>query len=126
MGLAVARKTSRLPRDCVDARNVVVAAAETCFARFGVARTTMEDIAQVMNVSRTKLYRVFPDRQSVIMAVVAAHARSFGMRASRYIARQATVDRKIVDGLLYVVDQGRIDPYVRLLIDPGSGGLSGP
>jgi AcrR family transcriptional regulator len=119
----VRRKSPRLSADPDAARKLLLSAAEQCFERYGVAKTTMDDIAKAGGVSRPTLYRYFSDRESIILAVVAARSRLLGAAAVRYIARQPTLEAKLVDGLLYIVDRGRKDPYVRLLVSPEAAGL---
>ncbi|GAA3232981.1 TetR/AcrR family transcriptional regulator [Actinocorallia longicatena] len=48
----------------------IVDAAEECFTRFGVAKTTVEDVAQAAGMSRATLYRNFAGgRDELILAV---------------------------------------------------------
>ena len=41
-------------------RDRVLAAAYECVARFGIAKTTVEDVVKESGVSRATVYRVFP------------------------------------------------------------------
>src|SRR3546814_9749490 len=50
---------SDAPSSVDDARDRLIDAAETCFTRFGVAKTTLEDIATEAGVSRATVYRYF-------------------------------------------------------------------
>ncbi|MCL6451972.1 MAG: TetR/AcrR family transcriptional regulator, partial [Acetobacteraceae bacterium] len=38
----------------------ILEAAYVCVARFGLAKTTIEDVAKVAGVSRASVYRAFP------------------------------------------------------------------
>jgi len=42
-------------------------AAEACFDKYGIAKTTMDDIAKEAGVSRPTLYRWFPTREASSM-----------------------------------------------------------
>jgi AcrR family transcriptional regulator len=55
----------------VEAR--VVAAALVCIARWGVAKTTADDIAREAGVSRATLYRAFPGGRDVVLGAVLRH-----------------------------------------------------
>ncbi|MFZ0713475.1 helix-turn-helix domain-containing protein, partial [Mycobacterium sp.] len=39
-----------------DPRSIILAAAERCFARFGIMKTKMEDVAREANLSRATVY----------------------------------------------------------------------
>lgn len=57
----------------VDAR--VTAAALECFGRFGIAKTTMEDVARRAGISRATLYRQVQSRDDLVHATIRAEAR---------------------------------------------------
>ena len=48
--------------DAAELTERVLAAAGRCFQRFGIAKTTMADIAKASGVSRATVYRYFADR----------------------------------------------------------------
>ena len=56
------------PRIAVDAR--VVEAALACFARWGVAKTTLDDIAREAGCSRATVYRLFPGGKEAVLEAV--------------------------------------------------------
>lgn len=49
----------------------VVEAALRCIARWGVAKTTLDDVAREAGISRASVYRVFPGGKDGLMATVA-------------------------------------------------------
>jgi AcrR family transcriptional regulator len=53
-----------------DRRLSVIKAGARCFDQFGVAKTSMQDIAETAGITRQALYRIFPDRQAVVDAVL--------------------------------------------------------
>jgi AcrR family transcriptional regulator len=93
-------------------------AAEECFDRYGVAKTTMDDIAKTAGVSRPTVYRHFDDRDSLVLAVVMRRSRQLIDRAQKFIRQQKSFEDQLVEGLLYLVEKGRKDPFVRLLVSP--------
>lgn len=56
----------------VEADDIIVAAALTVMARFGLAKLTLEDVAKEAGCSRATLYRRFPGKPAILGAVVAA------------------------------------------------------
>jgi AcrR family transcriptional regulator len=96
----------------------VLAAADGCFQRFGIAKTTMEDVARAASISRATLYRYFADRESLLTESVRRRARLNMKTARTYFSRRTTIEDKIIDGIARNVRQGKRDPLVRLLVSP--------
>lgn len=114
----MARRNGVVPSDADAAHEHFLDAAEACFERYGPTKTTMEDIAKTAGVSRPTVYRHFPDRDSLLLAVVMRRARAQIARTQSFARRQATFQDQLVEGLLLVVNTGRRDPLVRLLVSP--------
>ncbi len=118
------RANSTLPSDTDDARAHLVDAALACFERFGIDKTTMDDIAREAGVSRPMIYRFFADRDSLIMAVIASRARGILDAVRGHIETFSTFEDVLVEGLLLHIDLARGDPYVRLVVGPDQIGLA--
>ena len=112
------RRSGAVPVDADAAHEHFLDAAEACFERYGVNKTTMEDIAKIAGVSRPTVYRHFPDRDSLILAVVMRRSRALIEKAQKYIRRQKSFEDQMVEGLLYLVNTGRKDPFIRILVSP--------
>lgn len=106
-----------------DARDRLIDAAEACFSRFGVAKTTLEDIASEAGVSRATVYRYFEGgRDEIILGVVLREARSFLASLERRVQREATLTEAIVEGVLYTVAAVRKNENLALLFAPEVAG----
>jgi AcrR family transcriptional regulator len=114
----MSRRQGVVPQDSDAAQVHFIDAAEACFERYGVVKTTMEDIAKMAGVSRPTVYRHFSDRDTLILAVVMRRARSLIGKAQAYIRRQERFEDQLVEGLLFLVKTGRKDPFVRILVSP--------
>lgn len=114
----MSRRNGVVPNDSDAAQAHFIAAAEACFERYGVGKTTMEDIARMAGVSRPTVYRHFADRESLILAVVMRRARALIAKAQAFMRRQDSFEDQLVEGLLFLVRTGRNDPFVRLLVSP--------
>lgn len=78
----------------------IVEAALTCFARWGVSKTTIDDIAREAGVSRATLYRAFPGgRDGVVEAVVNARRTEFFSQLGQCLASAGSVEELLVVGL---------------------------
>jgi AcrR family transcriptional regulator len=114
----MSRRQGVVPQDSEAAQAHFIDAAEACFERYGVTKTTMEDIAKMAGVSRPTVYRHFSDRDSLILAVVMRRARALIGKAQAVIRRHERFEDRLVEGLLFLVETGRRDPFVRILVSP--------
>jgi AcrR family transcriptional regulator len=62
---------SRTPAGANALAERIVDATLACVARYGLAKTTVDDVAREAGLSRATLYRVFPGKQPLLEAVVA-------------------------------------------------------
>lgn len=57
------------PPEALDGR--IIAATLCCIARWGLAKTTLEDVARMAGCSRATVYRLFPGGKDALVATVA-------------------------------------------------------
>jgi AcrR family transcriptional regulator len=113
------RKTGNvLSGDLDEAREQIMVAAEAVFTRFGVAKTTMDDIGRQAGVSRPTVYRYFGDRDTLISAIIERRSRLLFAKAREFLFDQPTFADQLVEGLIFLVDRGRRDPLIRILVSP--------
>lgn len=53
-----------------DKKDLIIGAALKRFSRFGIAKTTMSEVADDLKLSKANLYYYFPDKFSLIEAIV--------------------------------------------------------
>lgn len=56
--------------DNLEIKNTITEAAKKLFARFGLAKTTMEDIARASNKGKSTLYYYFKNKEDVFACVI--------------------------------------------------------
>jgi AcrR family transcriptional regulator len=106
-----------------DARERILAAAERCIDRHGIRKTTMDDVACEVGLSRPSVYRYFADRDDLLIELITRHARALLGRARKSISRQSSLPDQIVQTVLYTAEHGRRDPMTRHCIDPDGTSL---
>jgi len=106
------------PTTTDDARERILAAAERCIDRHGIRKTTMDDIASEVGLSRPNVYRYFADRDDLLIELITRHARALLNRARKSISRQSSLPDQIVETVLYTAEHARRDPMTRHVIDP--------
>lgn len=112
------------PNDAESARERLIEAAEACFERYGVVKTTVEDVAATARVSRATVYRYFADRDELILVVLQRDAGRFLDRLTAVIAGQPDLASALVDGVLYTIDAVQTDNNLALLFVPEAVGIT--
>ncbi|ORL15987.1 TetR/AcrR family transcriptional regulator [Prescottella equi] len=107
-----------------DARTAILAAAESCFARYGIAKTTMEDVAKAASMSRATVYRYFADREALVAESVVRRARARIDAARQFISGWPTIEERLVEGICQDIRRGHLDPMVNRLVSPEEMSLS--
>lgn len=111
------------PTTLEEARDRLIDAAEACFSRFGVAKTTLEDIASQAGVSRATVYRYFDGgRDEIILGVVLREASVFLGELQRRVQREPDLADAIVEGMLFTVSAVRKNEHLALLFAPEAAG----
>ena len=106
-----------------DARERILAAAERCIDRHGIRKTTMDDIASEVGLSRPSVYRYFADRDDLLIELISRHGRALLDRAHKSISQQSSLPDQIVESVLYIADHTRGDPIMRHSLDPDGTSL---
>ncbi|WP_060573795.1 MULTISPECIES: TetR/AcrR family transcriptional regulator [unclassified Pseudonocardia] len=99
-----------------DPATAILLAAEACYLRLGITKTTMDDIAREAGVSRPTVYRHYSNRDDLVLGVLLSRARDLLERARRFIDTRARIDDKLVDGMIFLVDAGSRDPMLQQLV----------
>jgi AcrR family transcriptional regulator len=111
------------PKSADDARERIVAAAERCIDRHGIRKTTMDDVACEVGLSRPSVYRYFADRDDLLIELITRHARALLARARKSVSRHTSLSDQIVETVIYTAEHARRDPLTRHVIDPDGTSL---
>ena len=81
----------------------VVDAALACFGRWGVAKTTLDDIAREAGVSRATIYRLFPGGKDVVIDAVVGRelVHFFAGLSAALDASAGDLESVLVTGISY-------------------------
>jgi AcrR family transcriptional regulator len=83
-------------------RERILAAAYACIARFGIAKTTVEDVAREAGLSRASVYRTFPGgRDELIREVVSWQIAEFFAELAHTVADADGFEEVIEAALLH-------------------------
>jgi AcrR family transcriptional regulator len=117
-----------VPADAQEAKARLIEAADACITRYGLAKTTIEDVAAEAKVSRATIYRYFPNRDDLVLEVLLASlSRSMERSLGDFFVGADTPARfgeALVQSAVYLLDAIRHDPKLETLLDRESGGIS--
>ncbi|MCX7619845.1 MAG: TetR/AcrR family transcriptional regulator [Acidimicrobiales bacterium] len=109
------------PEDSAAARERLVDAAEACIDRFGLSKTTLEDVAAEAQVSRATIYRYFGNRDELILEVLLRELdRQFDTSLAEFVKdadTPAKAARAIVDASVYLLGTIRRSPKLQLFLN---------
>jgi AcrR family transcriptional regulator len=100
--------------EAATARIVAVARAE--FERYGIKRTTVEEIARRANVSRVSVYRRFAGKAELVRAVMFEDVGRFVERFDAIWRTDAPVEERFVDAVTLSVLEARRHPLLNALL----------
>lgn len=84
------------------ARERLLEGTLACVARYGIAKTTVEDIARQAGLSRATVYRHFPGgKDQLVKATIAWEAARFFDRLAVAVADAPDLETLLVDALLF-------------------------
>ncbi|HEX7873377.1 MAG TPA: helix-turn-helix domain-containing protein [Sphingobium sp.] len=90
-------------------RQRVVAAAEACFARHGVRRTSMVDIADELGVTRQTVYRLFDSKTAILEYMANKRIIVLARKLEADFKNFAVLEEALVEGSLKSVQAARED-----------------
>jgi AcrR family transcriptional regulator len=84
------------------AKDRLYEAAYACVGRYGLAKTTMEDVAREAGLSRATVYRYFPQgKDQLVREVVAWEAGRFFERLTRAVAHHVELTDLLEEALVF-------------------------
>jgi AcrR family transcriptional regulator len=101
-----------------DARQRLLNAAETCFERFGLRRTTIDDVAREAKVSRSTVYRYFDGRGDLIVGAYMRESAAVNEKVKALMRQPGPFPERVVKAMLRSIDAIRSGKYLPLMLSP--------
>jgi len=86
-----ARSAGRAVTDEELMRDRILDAALKCFSQIGIAKTSLQDVARVAELSRGTVYRYFEDRRALVDAAIKRGSQQYWADATAALGKQATL-----------------------------------
>lgn len=95
----------------------VLDATLRCIARWGLAKTTLDDVAREAGCSRASVYRAFPGgKEALVAALVASEVERFGHGLRSQLAGLDDLESLLVAGITYAARHLRGHEALRFLL----------
>jgi AcrR family transcriptional regulator len=107
-----------------DTAAAIVEAAARCFARWGIARTRVEDIASEVGIARPHIYRHFASKDAIIHGVVLRQIRRHHRRLAERFPHRGPASELIVGSLLSGIRDTADNPETAFLVDSEASSLT--
>lgn len=116
------------PEDSTAARERLIDAAERCIDRYGLSKTTLEDVASEAQVSRATIYRYFDNRDELVLEVMLRELeRQFDTSLADFVNGADTPEkagRAIVDAAMYLLTTIRRSPKLQVFLNREGGSVT--
>jgi AcrR family transcriptional regulator len=99
----------------------IIRAATACFARWGVAKTSMGDIAAAAGMLRPHLYRHFESKEALITTVIVRESRALGQERLRMFPRRGRASSFFLKALMYGQERLATNEFANYVAQDGSG-----
>lgn len=96
----------------------IIEAAKRCVSRWGIQKSSMNDIAREAGVSRNTLYCHFSNRDEVVSAAMLQAGRDFARRLIEHIEQFGNTRDRIIEGHMFCLDNLLNEPYLGLVNVP--------
>jgi AcrR family transcriptional regulator len=117
-----AKPATRATTNDDTTRARILDAALRCFAQIGIAKTSLQDVARVAEMSRGTVYRHFEDRKALIDAAVTRGSQQYWADATAALGKKATLAEQ-VGALAEVVARTQALQHTRDRLVNGDTGL---
>lgn len=104
-----------------EARERLIAAAERCFCRYGVSKTTIEDVAVEAQVGRGTVYRYFDGRDALLVAVLMKQSQRLYDDLGAVMVRKESFGDMLVEVIIETLAAHRSDPVLQRMLGSEAG-----
>lgn len=105
-------------------RTRIFKAAVGCFSRYGLRRTTMDDVAAAAEVSRKTVYNYFTNKSALIAEVIFEEARKVNARARKGLDLHLPAAELLVKAELALLASARRSGFIEILLNPTDFGTA--
>ncbi len=115
--MAARKAGDRAKSDDLPTMDRIVAAAYRCFDKFGIRKTTIDDVAGASGLSRPTIYRYFAGKDDIVRHICALEIRKVNDELRCRISRAGSYVDLLTESLLLTTRIAAGNEFIRILIE---------
>ena len=100
-----------------DVSDRILSAARGCFEQYGIAKTTIEDIAKRAGLTRPSVYKYFAGKEAIVESISLSEAIKVNSEIRRRVVRSSDFAETLTEVLLLVVRITAKNTYLRRTLE---------
>ena len=100
-----------------ETKQKLMEAAITCVKRWGMDKTSLNDIAKEAGCARQTVYNYYKNKDDLIFVALLESGDMFARKLIAHVRTFATPAERILEGIIYCLLQLPNEPYLELLSD---------
>lgn len=109
--------TTTVDRAADPTRDRILDSAYACFERYGVRKTTIEDIATEAGISRPTLYKRFANKDEIVNEICILETHRVNGEIRRDLGRMRGFENLVTESLLLSLRHATTNPYIRRFLE---------
>lgn len=105
------------PTDENSTQERILRAAYDCFEQYGIAKTTIENIATRAEVSRPTVYKYYPSKEAILDEISVRETWRVNSEVRRRLVRSDDFAAFLTDTLILVVRLANENIYIRRMVE---------
>lgn len=101
-----------------EIRARIMDGALTCVKRWGIGKTSLNDIAREAGCARQTVYNYYGSREGVVLAALLESSRQFAERLQDHVCAFHGAPDRLTEALLYCLLELPKEPYLQMMTDP--------
>lgn len=94
----------------------IIDATVKCFRRYGINKTSMEDIAKAAKLSRPTIYRYFPSRHHLAVEVLVREVRDHTRLVVPILKEHRYPPKALIEGIVFDLATAKEHPYTSIIV----------
>lgn len=94
----------------------IIDATVKCFRRFGINKTSMDDIAKAAKLSRPTIYRYFPSRHHLAIEVLVREVRDHTRLVVPILKEHRYPPKALIEGIMFDLATAKEHPYTSIIV----------
>ena len=105
------------PKDKISSKDRIIEAAYRCFHRFGIRKTTIDDIASAAQVARPTFYNYFNGKSDVVDYLRQLELVRVNQEIRARMKKYSSFAEALTEAILLSVTVAKANDYIRTLIE---------